>query len=143
MVASPLLIKNLLKLVRKPNIIRRWAGFAYHDQKAITDELVEILSSPAYDRGSEQTLFSLSRSIRRVDFAKSVAEILPQIEIPMLLIWGLKDRMIPPKQADTIAALNPRLKLIKLEDVGHCPHDECPNLFNSILLDWLESIIMI
>ena len=140
-VASPLLIKNLLKLIRKPNIIRRWAGLAYHDQKAITDELVEILSSPAYDRGSEQTLFRLSRSIRKVDFAKSVDQILPQIEIPMLLIWGLKDRMIPPKQADTIASLNPRLKLIKLEDVGHCPHDECPDLFNSILLDWLESPI--
>ena len=48
--------------------------------------------------------------------------------------------MIPPKQAQAIAALNPRLKLIELENAGHCPHDENPEQFNALLLDWLKSI---
>ncbi len=138
LVASPLLIKNLLKILRKPSVIRRWAGVAYHDKNAITDELVQILSNPAYDRGAEQTLYALSRSIRQAGFARPIKEILPQINnIPMLLIWGLKDRMIPPQQANEFANLNPHLELIKLENVGHCPHDECPDKFNAILLDWL------
>lgn len=140
LVASPLLIKNLLKILRKPSIIRRWAGIAYPHKDAITDELVEILSSPAYDDGSEQTLVRLSRSVRKVDFALSVRDLLPQITIPMLLIWGLQDRMIPPIQAKAIASLNSRIKLIELENAGHCPHDEYPEQFNSLLLDWLESI---
>ncbi|MEM6614324.1 MAG: alpha/beta fold hydrolase [Cyanobacteria bacterium P01_C01_bin.72] len=55
--ASPLLIKNLLKLVRRPKIIRKWAGVAYPNMEAVTDELVEILSRPAYDEGSGQTSF--------------------------------------------------------------------------------------
>lgn len=140
LVASPFLIKNLLKIVRKPNIIRRWAGLAYPNKQAVTDELVEILSSPAYDDGSGQTLFRLSRSVRKASFAKSVKEVLPQINIPMLLIWGLQDKMIPPKQAKAIASLNPGLKLVELPNAGHCPHDEYPDLFNSLLLKWLESL---
>ena len=138
--ASPLLIKGLLKVVRRPNIIRKWAGVAYPNKAAVTDELVEILSSPAYDEGAEQTLFRLSRSLRKASFAKSVKVLLPAVEVPMLLIWGLQDRMIPPNQAREIAALNSRLELIELENVGHCPHDEDPDRFNSLLLDWLRSI---
>lgn len=137
--ASPLLIKNLLKLVRRPNVIRKWAGIAYPKQEAITDELVAILSSPAYDDGAEQTLLRLSRSVRKASFAESVRDLLPPITIPMLLIWGLQDRMIPPSQARAIAELNTNLKLIELENVGHCPHDEYPQQFNSLLLDWLKS----
>jgi pimeloyl-ACP methyl ester carboxylesterase len=137
--ASPLLIKNLLKLVRRPNVIRKWAGIAYPNQEAITDELVEILSSPAYDDGAEQTLLRLSRCVRKASFAKSVRDLLPPITIPMLLIWGLQDRMIPSSQARAIAELNTNLKLIELENAGHCPHDEYPEQFNSLLLDWLKS----
>ena len=137
--ASPLLIKNLLKLVRRPKIIRKWAGIAYPNQEAITDELVEILSSPAYDDGAEQTLLRLSRSVRKASFAESVRDLLPPINITMLLIWGLQDRMIPSSQARAIAELNTNLKLIELENAGHCPHDEYPEQFNSLLLDWLKS----
>ncbi len=139
LVASPLLIKNILKFVRKPSVIRRWAGLAYPNKEAVTDELVEILSSPAYDEGSGQTLLKLSRSVRKAGFAKSVKNLLPQVTIPMLLIWGLQDKMIPPNQASAIASLNPLLKLVELE-AGHCPHDEHPDIFNSLLLDWLDSM---
>lgn len=137
--ASPLLIKNLLKLVRRPNVIRKWAGIAYPNQDAITDELIEILSSPAYDDGAGQTLLRLSRSVRKASFADSVRDLLPPINIPMLLIWGLQDRMIPSSQARAIAELNTNLKLIELENAGHCPHDEYPEQFNALLLDWLKS----
>lgn len=140
LVASPLLIKNLLKILRRPAVIRRWAGLAYQDKSAVTEELVQILSNPAYDRGSEQTLYALSRSVRKSSFARPVPEMLSQVNIPMLLIWGLKDKMIPPKQADEFANLNSRLKLVKLENVGHCPHDECPDKFNIILSDWLAAL---
>ena len=140
LVASPLLIANILKIVRRPKIIRKWAGLAYPNKEAVTDELVEILSSPAYDEGSGQTLFRLSRSIRKAGFAKSVKDLLPDINIPMLLIWGLQDKMIPPNQAKAIASLNSRIKLIELPYAGHCPHDEYPDEFNSLLLNWLDSI---
>jgi pimeloyl-ACP methyl ester carboxylesterase len=47
--------------------------------------------------------------------------------------------MIPASQARAIAELNTNLKLIELENAGHCPHDEYPEQFNCLLLDWLKS----
>lgn len=140
LVASPFLIRNLLKFLRKPSVIRRWAAIAYYDKAAVTDELVEILSNPAYDRGSEKTLYALSQSVRQAGFAVPVSESIPRLKIPTLLIWGLRDRMVPPHQARAIAALNSQIELVELENVGHCPHDECPDRFNSLLLDWLEKL---
>ena len=139
LVASPLLLKTLLKILRKPSTIKRWAGVAYQDKTAITDELVEILSSPAYDEGSDKTFSALFKSVRQPQFAPPAKEVLPKLNIPMLLIWGNQDRMVPPNLAPIFAALNPQIKYIEMEQVGHCPHDECPEKFNQILLDWLRS----
>ena len=136
--ASPLLLKTLLKILRQPSTLKRWAGIAYQDQTAITDELVSILSAPAYDEGSDKTFFALFKSVRQPNFAPSAKEVLPKLTIPMLLIWGSQDKMVPPSLAPIFAVLNPQIKYIELEQVGHCPHDECPEKFNPILLDWLK-----
>ena len=138
--AFPLLIKTILRTARTPKFIRRGVNRAYPNQEAITDELIEIISSPAYDEGSEQTFLRLFRSVRKPGFAKPVRELLPLIDVPILLIWGLQDKIISPQQAKAIASLNLRLQLIELENAGHCPHDEYPEQFNSLLLGWLKSI---
>ena len=59
--------------------------------------------------------------------------------MPILLIWGLDDRMVPPILAKVFAPLNPRLQLLEWEGVGHCPQDECPDRFNQALTDWLQT----
>ncbi|MDJ0901940.1 MAG: alpha/beta fold hydrolase [Xenococcus sp. MO_188.B8] len=141
LIASPLLIKTLLKIVRKPSIISRWAKIAYADQNAVNHELIQILSAPAYDRDAEKTLYKLSQGVRKANFAPAAQQVLPRLTIPMLLIWGLQDRMVPPKLASFFASLNEKIDLIELDQMGHCPHDESPAKFNQILLDWLERII--
>lgn len=138
LVASPLLLKNLFKMLRRPPFIKSWAAIAYANKAVISEELIEILSSPAYDEGAEQTFCTLFRAIRQPGFAPPAKEILPKLNIPMLLIWGSQDRMVLPSLAPIFAELNPNIKLVEIERAGHCPHDECPEQFNRILLDWLE-----
>lgn len=136
-VASPWLITSLFSLLRRPRIIRRWVSLAYTGREAITEELVEILASPARDEGAARTFYALFEAARQPQFSTPAKQILPTLSIPMLLIWGLKDRMVPPSLGPLFANLNPKLKLVELEGVGHCPHDECPALVNAILLGWL------
>ena len=59
--------------------------------------------------------------------------------MPILLIWGKKDKFIPPSLAQTFVKLNPNITLIELENVGHCPHDEVPEKFNQIFLEYSQS----
>ncbi len=60
----------------------------------------------------------------------------------MLLIWGQKDRFVPPGLAGRFASYNEKLELLNLEEVGHCPHDESPAQVNQIILDWIDRILV-
>jgi haloalkane dehalogenase len=98
---------------------------------------VEILAVPAQDRGAAATFSALFKGMTSAEFGPKVKTILPTLNIPLLLMWGRQDRMIPPYLAQQFAALNPNLELVELDDAGHCPHDECPDKVNQIILDWL------
>jgi pimeloyl-ACP methyl ester carboxylesterase len=65
---------------------------------------------------------------------------LPTLQIPMLLIWGKKDKLVPPALARQFAQYNEKLEVLDVENVGHCPHDEHPELINQVILDWLKRI---
>lgn len=138
MVASPPLLKALFQVLRRPSAIRRWAEVAYVNPTAISDELVEILAAPAQDEGAARTFAALCQAVRRPHFAPAAKSILPNLKQPILLIWGRQDRMVPPSLAHTLVQLNPEVELVELDRAGHCPHDECPDQLNPILLHWLE-----
>jgi pimeloyl-ACP methyl ester carboxylesterase len=130
----PLIFNPFFCVLRSPTVIRVWAKQAYSTPASITDELVEILSSPAYDRGAVRALQSMVRSPKATQFTARV--ILPTIEVPMLLFWGRKDQFVPPKLAHYCVKLNPKLELVEV-DAGHCPHDERPEEVNHKILTWI------
>ena len=134
---APLLLKPLFFLVRTPRIIRAWAGLAYHDRAAVDRHLVEILSSPAHDRGAANTFVSLFQSMTQSAFGPSAKQTLPKLRIPILLLWGQCDRMVMPSLAQQFAVYNPLIRLKLLPNVGHCPHDEKPSLVNGLIQDWM------
>jgi pimeloyl-ACP methyl ester carboxylesterase len=138
---SPVLLTPLFKFLRRPGTIRRWAKLAYEDEKAVNEELVDILSRPAYDEGASGTFSALFHAIRQPDFAPSVMDLLPNLDVPILLLWGRQDRMVPFVLAQRFLTLNPRLQFVELDPAGHCPHDECPDRFNEILAAWLTQTL--
>lgn len=141
LVASPIVLKSLFYFVRRPPILKKWAGMAYANPAAISAELLEILTLPAQDRGAAATFSALLKAMTSSKFGPHVKSILPTLNIPILLMWGRQDRMIPPHLARQFAELNPNLELVELDNAGHCPHDECPDVVNQILLDWLARYV--
>ena len=54
---------------------------------------------------------------------------LPGLEIPTLVVWGARDRVVPESQArDAVARLRDGALSI-IPDCGHMPHVECPDRF--------------
>jgi pimeloyl-ACP methyl ester carboxylesterase len=131
------ILKSLFYGVRRPKVIRPWAGLAYASRTAITDELVEILTLPAGDRGAARAFSLILQAMVNPRFGPRVSVILPTLDIPILLLWGRQDRMVPPMFASKFAAMNPRIQLVELDDAGHCPHDECAERVNGAIADWL------
>jgi pimeloyl-ACP methyl ester carboxylesterase len=133
------ILKPLFYWVRRPNMVKNWASLAYTSRDALSDELIEIFAAPARDRGAARAFSHILQSMIRPQFGPRVSALLPEIDLPVLLIWGGQDRMVPAGFSKIFAALNPRLKLIELEQAGHCPHDECYEVVNAAVRAWIRS----
>ncbi|WP_249213882.1 alpha/beta fold hydrolase [Synechocystis sp. PCC 7338] len=142
--SPPWLLNSLFKFIRRPPIIRRWASLAYGlrreqpDPEQFEEELVQIICSPPQDLGAEVAFQQLFSSVRQPHFAPSVRDVLPSLDLPMLLLWGDGDRFIPWRYGEQFAQLNDKIEFQLWPGVGHCLHDECPTKFNQTCLAWLE-----
>jgi pimeloyl-ACP methyl ester carboxylesterase len=59
--------------------------------------------------------------------------------IPFMLVWGERDRIIPVQHGRTAHELVPSSRLEIFEDAGHFPHVDDPQRFLDVLLDFIES----
>lgn len=138
LVASPLLIRLIFYFVRQPSIIRRSLKLAYIDHTNVDDELVNIICLPPCDRGAPRALISLSKSV--TNFSVSSSQLLKQVHLPILLLWGKSDRLIPPILAEELAQINSHIELQLLDNIGHCLHDENPQLFHQLFFQWSHKL---
>ena len=139
---SPVFLQPLFHLVRQPWIVRHWAGLAYACKEAITDELLEILTAPARDFGSAKAFCAILKAMLSPKFSPCIRSILTNLQIPSLLVWGQQDRMIPPTLARRFLGYNPAIRLIEVENAGHCAHDERPERVNQELLSWIQTQVL-
>ena len=59
--------------------------------------------------------------------------------MPMLVVWGTEDKVIPVKHAETVAAIAPGAQVEVLGNSGHFPHKDHPERFVKILNDFVRS----
>jgi pimeloyl-ACP methyl ester carboxylesterase len=117
----------------QPQVIRQALLKAYGRKEAVTDELVEILLKPARDPGAADVFLSFITNSK----GPLPEDLLPQVQCPVLLMWGTVDPWEPFTQGKKLAAFPAIERFIPLEGIGHCPQDEAPDLVNPILLEWL------
>jgi pimeloyl-ACP methyl ester carboxylesterase len=59
--------------------------------------------------------------------------------IPMLVIWGDRDPIVPSVHADTVRALVPSARVEMFAGAGHWPHLDQPDRFCDVLLDFMAT----
>lgn len=65
-------------------------------------------------------------------------EQLQKIENETLIIWGKEDQLFPVEYGERASKLFPNAKFCIIEDAGHLPLMDQPEIFNTILLDFLN-----
>jgi pimeloyl-ACP methyl ester carboxylesterase len=138
---SPLLLTPLLCAIRPPQRLRPWAAIAYENSEYVDEELLEIFSRPAYDRGAPQALSRLARGASEVEFCPNLLDLMPKMTTPGLLLWSRGDRMVPPALArpQQFGERQSHLELLELDYGGHCVHDEAAPQVNEIIGHWVAS----
>jgi pimeloyl-ACP methyl ester carboxylesterase len=136
LVNHPITGSFVFNRIRQKNQIRRTLYQVYRDRTAVTDELVDILYQPSCEPGAQQVF----ASILTAPPGASPKELLPKVEVPLLVLWGAADPWTPISGAkiyEDAAANGKNTKVIAIPKAGHCPHDEVPDKVNSEIINWL------
>ncbi len=64
---------------------------------------------------------------------------LGEVTVPVEIVWGTSDRMLPLSYAEALLAGLPRARLTELPRCGHVPQQECPAAFVEALQKLLAS----
>lgn len=130
----------LFNYIRDPKNLAEVLKQVYVDESAITDELVQILSSPAFDNGACAVFLSILRG----DPGPKPEDLLRRLGwCPILTLWGDKDPWTPLDKGfhpgENFVDYHEGLILEKIVNAGHCIHDEVPNVVNTALVSFLIS----
>ncbi len=136
-IIRPTLLKSLFYLVRRPGVAKKWAKFAYAKDEAIDQQLMNIFLTPSQDQEAANAFPAILRGMLSIYFAPNIRRFLPRMKLPMLLIWGHLDKIIPRSNVQTLVRLNPNIKFVEIPDAGHCAHDETPAEVNKLIQEWL------
>ena len=79
---------------------------------------------------------SYIKTVEATTFYDRVAD-LPNIKVPVLLVYGGADKLTPPKIGERMQQEIPDARLEVIEDAGHLPNIEQPEEFNRLVLEFL------
>jgi len=94
----------------------------YGDPSRVSDTLVDRYYELTLREGNRA---ALGRRFRQNAPGKD-ADRIKTLRLPTLVLWGGKDRLIPPQYAQQFGRDIPGSKVIVYEALGHVPHEEDP-----------------
>ncbi len=111
---------------------------AYGRKEAVTDELVNLLLTPAAEPGAADVFLAF------ISYSQGPLpeDLLPQVSCPVLILWGDRDPWEPIELGRALADYPAVEQFVPLPGVGHCPQDEAPELVNPLLQTWLREKVL-
>lgn len=143
----PTWIRPLLRLpqVRRlgPLFVRqigRWGrdllDLAWHDPTRVTLEVVAGYSTPLQVENWDRALWELTLASEELALASHLGE----IRVPVLVITGDDDRIVPTAESIRLASHIPDAQLVVLPNCGHLPQEECPAAFLNAVESFLAGL---
>ena len=128
-VVSPLLIGSR-------RLLRRRMKRVYDQHSWVLDEKrVDARHLPLRAAGTQRAII---RTVRGWD-AERISRDAHLITQPTLLLWGENDLEIPVADGERLHAEIPGSRLIVLLNCGHLPHEEYPEAFTNVVIDFCKA----
>jgi len=117
--------------------IRNWGlefgRSAWHDPSKITDEIWAGYTRPLQAENWDKGLYEVTLASRSLGLDKRLGE----LQMPVLVITGDDDQIVPTEQSIRLAGELPNAELVVIPNCGHVPHEECPEPFLAALNGFL------
>jgi haloalkane dehalogenase len=129
-------------LYRRLNFsLRVLTPHAYGDRRKLTPAIHRQYLAPFPDPDSrERVLWTLARALTgSSDFYDSLWQRRQKLAgVPALILWGRRDRALPPALLDRWRVALPQAEVVELPEAGHWPHEEAPGEVAQRLTTFLE-----
>lgn len=110
----------------------------YCDTSQVTNELVTVLREPLLLKGADDVVFDV--------FSYSTGPLLEgllqdeRLSAPVWACWGAKDPWTPLTRANALDRFPAVKRLVEFPGVGHCPHDEAPDVVNPLIIEFAKGL---
>lgn len=128
---GPLIARQLV--ARGPDLI----DLAWHDPSRITPEILEGYRKPYLVNNWDRALWEMTAASHPLDLAGRLDE----LQMPVLVITGDDDRIVPTADSLRLAEDIPGAQLAVIPESGHLPQEERPGLFMDEVEMFLAEII--
>ena len=121
-IARTPVLNRLVRDVLPRGIVASSLRDVYGDPSRVTPDLVDRYFDLATRAGNRAAL------VARFDQTTpgSLAERVPEIQVPTLILWGGRDRLIPLENGERFARDIQGSRLVVFDTLGHVPHEEDP-----------------
>lgn len=116
--------------------IRKKTEATFYNPEVASKELVDEVYDIVNDRNKAIRIIATAKSAVR----HNLGDKLHQVKAPTLLVWGRDDNVTPAFVGEKFNELIEHSRLIFVEECGHAPMMEYPELFNKYLGDFLEEV---
>ena len=127
---GPLFVRSIQKRVLE--LIRT----AWHDPARITQETRDGYTLPLKADGWDQALWFFTMASRDT----GLLEHLQDFKVPILVITGEDDRIVPTADSVKLAGELPEAQLVIIPESGHVPHEELPALLLSAVDGFMQAL---
>lgn len=108
----------------------------FYDKRLATDLLIDVAYELHLERGDGYTIDSVLRT--QQDGRERLDNVIGQLRVPTLIVWGEQDEMIPLSVGRNLHRLIAGSKLEVIPQCGHLPALERPAEFVRCVLNFLD-----
>ncbi len=123
---NSLLLSCLLPFGRLPSLVRLGSGKTFYNKSRITDEMIDVYMGFLKQPGGVPALITTIEQIFAND-TEDFHRLLKTIRIPVLIIWGREDPIIPLSVGEKLKEDIPHANWLIIPECGHNPHEERPS----------------
>jgi pimeloyl-ACP methyl ester carboxylesterase len=147
--AKPFALGRALKVLAMPVVgetIIGWLGIEGMTRissseaaiRAYADRILPGYITQMRYKGFKQAVLSSLRN-NVLGSILDVYEEIGKLDKPVLLFWGTHDHTVPFKHSEILRKAMPNLQFHVIENTGHIPHYEKPEVVNPILFEFLRA----
>jgi pimeloyl-ACP methyl ester carboxylesterase len=110
---------------------------SYYDQDKITEEQIDTYAYYGSLPGAAAAVSQTARQLVPADIEALTAQY-KTISVPVLIVWGREDEVVPLKVGEQFKRDIPDSKLVVLPRCGHIPPEEEPGATRKAIMEFLE-----